>query len=197
MKNHINLTLLLITMLGGLVNKVNGDSNCVTNPPDFKKLDYEKANQAVERDQLRQLCSEYVTNLVNQLRGGQLSNDNKVLAIYLLGWLRPTDSTSIQYLIDTVDFKASKLDSKTGLRRWGEYPAQEALMKIGKPTVAPILHYLPQETNELRRQLMCFVIKKVGNTEALFAQINQMLGDELNANRRANLEAAFKELKKP
>jgi len=136
--------------------------NCVTNPPDFSKLTYEEANKATYSETRRKTCPEYTANLVNQIRYGKLSNDNKVLAIFLLGELRPSDTNSLEVFIEDIDFKASRFDEPAAFPRWGLYPAEEALMyKVGKPAVNPILNHLPSETNELRRQLMCDVLKQV------------------------------------
>jgi HEAT repeat protein len=90
-----------------------------------------------------------------------LGDDNKVLAIYLLGELRPSDATSVELLIQNIDLKATRFDLKTDFPRWGQYPAVEALIKVGEPAVILILNELPNETNQLRRQLLCEVLKRV------------------------------------
>jgi len=141
--------------------------NCITNPPDFIYLSYNEANATVKSEDdsigrgAEKVCPEYITNLVYQLREGHLSNDNKTLAIYLLGELHPNDTNSIEFLIENIDFKATKIDPPWAPRRWGEYPAEEALITVGQPAVIPILNHLPSETNQLRRQLMCDVLKQV------------------------------------
>ena len=137
------------------------NSDCITNPPDFSKLSYGEANAVVNSEKTKNVCPGYIANLASQLRRGDLSDDNKTVAIYFLGTLRPTDTNSIEILIENIDFRALKLDPKTDLRRWGQFPAEEALIKIGKPVIEPILEHLPKETSELRRQLMCNVLKQV------------------------------------
>jgi hypothetical protein len=141
---------------------------CATNPPDFGKLSYREADNAVKSEddlilseRVKKICPDYIINLANQLQEGHLNNDNKTLAIYFLGALHPTDTNSIEVLIENIDFRATKFDLKSAPMRWGKYPAEEALMKIGKPVVNPILNHLPTETSQLRRQLMCDVLKQV------------------------------------
>ena len=143
-------------------------TNHIILPPDFSKMSYNEANGAVNAEtdlivgrRTKQIGTEYIANLVNQLQSGQLNNDNKVLAVYLLGELRPSDTNSIEVLIENIDLKAKRFDLKTDLQRWGPYPAVEALVKIGKPVVNPILDHLPPEASELRRQLMCNVLRQL------------------------------------
>jgi hypothetical protein len=197
MKKHIGLSLLLlIVAFNARAQNLGGKSDCTTNPPDFVHLSYEEANKAVYIEERKTICPEYITNLVNQLRQGHLTNDNKTLAIFLLGTFRPTDTNSIEVLIENIDFRASKIDPLLGPARWGFYPAQEALIKIGSPTVNPILNHLPNETNELRLHLMCEVLRHVEGKEAAHSQIKKILADKSDSAKHANLEAALKELEK-
>ena len=71
------------------------------------------------------------------------------------------NTNSIEVLIEDIDLKATKFDEPASLPRWGFYPAQQALIKIGEPVVEPILNHLPTEISELRRRLMCDVLKEV------------------------------------
>jgi hypothetical protein len=168
MKKYISLIFLMAATI--ITNAQNSD--CVTNPSDFSILSYDKASAAVDSEddlivwrKIKKICPEYIANLVNEIRQRQLNADNKVLAIYLLGELRPSDTNSIEVLIENIDLKATRFDhllkTRISIQRWGEYPAEEALIKIGQPVVIPILNDLPSETNQLRRKLMCDVLKKV------------------------------------
>lgn len=176
---------------------------CATNPPDFIHLTYDAANAAVQsEDQLivgrkaKKISSEYITNLVNQLRYGHLSNDNKTLALYFLGSLRPRDTNSIELLIDNIDFKATKFDPNLGPAAWGFYPAQEALMKIGSPVANPILGHLATESGDFRRRLMCEVLQRIGAKQTSQNQIKAKLVAEPDSTKHGNLEAALKDLEK-
>jgi hypothetical protein len=195
--------ILLATMLVLHAQQLGLSYDCATNPPDFEQLSYQAANDAVNSEsdlitvkKTKVICPEYIANLVKQLRRGHLSNDNKSIAIYFLGSFRPNDTDSIEILIENIDFRASRLDPKTDLTRWGKYPAEEALIKIGKPVVAPILDYLPNETNKLRRHLMCEVLRKVEGKEAAQNQIKQKITGEQDVARQTSLELVLKELEK-
>ncbi|MGH7976620.1 MAG: hypothetical protein ACREDS_00530 [Limisphaerales bacterium] len=171
MKKYISLILLLAISIVVKAQDSQVNSDCFTNPPDFNKLSYDEANTVVDSEDdligrgIKKICPEYITNLVNQIRNGALNSDNKTLAIYLLGELHPDDTNSIEVLIENIDFKATKFDhilkTRISIKRWGSYPAEEALIKIGRPVVDPILNHLPTENSELRRQLMCDVLKQV------------------------------------
>ncbi len=142
-------------------------TGCVTNPPNFSKLSYNEAKIAVFSEEdliatgVKKICGDYITNLLNQLEYGHLTNDIKAVAIDLLGTLHPSDSNSIEFLIQNIDFERTKFDPPTRISTQAKYPAKEALMKIGKPVVDSILNHLPTEANQLRRQLMCDVLRRV------------------------------------
>lgn len=207
------VALIILTFHAGAQNS-SQHSISATNPPDFGKLSSQEADKAVmfeDTDILlhktKTVGAEYFTNLVNQIRNGKLQNDNEVLAIWLLGELQPKDTNSIEALVAIIDFKALKFDPATRFIRWGLYPAQEALIKIGTPVVNPVLQHMPGEFNELRRHLMCDVLIQVeGKRGTHFnaadgkgtaqGQIKKLLAAESNSAKRANLETALKELEK-
>lgn len=190
-------TIFLIACSVNSQNQITNPSHAVL-PPDFNKMSYDEANDAVNSEcnlivarKAKKIDAEYVTNLVYQLRQGNLTDDKKVLVIYFLGELRPSDTNSVEVLLEYIDLMATRFDPKTDIQRWGLYPAEEALTKIGKPTVNPILNHLVRETNGLRRHLMCEVLRHAEGEQAAQVQIKQKLADT-----QTNLEAALNELEK-
>jgi hypothetical protein len=205
MKERLTHCLIVFSILTLRVAAQNSamNSDCTTNPPDFSKLSYEAASDAVnfENDSIlstheKKICPEYITNLANEIQQGNISDEKRVLGIWLLGSLRPNDTNSVEVLIKYIDLRASRFDPKTRIRRWGDYPAEEALIKIGEPTVNPLLSYLPNEINGLRRHLMCEVLRRVEGKENAQGQIKQRLAAESDLTRQANLKAALKEFEK-
>jgi hypothetical protein len=181
----------------------------ITNPPDFSKLSYAESDSAVRAageniSSGRKFSSEYLTNLVYQFQQGKLSNRKKVLCAWLIGELHPNDINSIECLISNIDLEATNFDDvRLGLIRWGNYPAQEALCKVGKPAIDPIFEHLRTETDNRRRNLMCQVLemteggKNIGeNSEIAKSQIMDKIAAETNATKKANLETALNELRK-
>jgi hypothetical protein len=82
--------------------------------------------------------------------------------IYVLGELR--DVRAAPWLAEHIDFKAPRLDPAFRKARWGEYPAAEALTKIGPMALREISSKLPKDQTELRRKLMISVIRDVMRT---------------------------------
>src|SRR6266446_4707465 len=146
------LLMSILSIFGG--SAMSNDKEYVVKIPDFRAQPSENMSQSV--DQAVKSYHEIIADLMGQLRQGGLSNEGKVYDIYLLGQLRATEAVTI--LIGNIDFKASKVDPKGGIGRWGMYPAHEALSKVGAPAVNMILDKLASERNDLRRKLMCFVI---------------------------------------
>lgn len=179
-----------------------------SNPPNFLTLHYEEASAAVDIVEKLNLkpSSEYISQILFQIRNHNISNEGKIFAIYLLGCLCTTNSGAIQILIDNVDLKALHLDPALRIRRFGDYPAEEALLKIGQPSVYLILQDLPKETNAFRIHLLCDVLVRVESQKPNLnvvagksvaqKQIKDMLLDEKDSTRRINLTAALKELEK-
>jgi hypothetical protein len=200
MKKYISLSLLLIVTLRVYAQNLP----YITNPPDFGKLSWEDAKSAVVNEESKNVCRPaYITNLFNQIQSGQLNHDNEALAIDLLGYLRPTNSYIIEFLIQNIDFERKRFSLPGGPSTELKYPCEGALMKTGQPVVIPILNHLTIETNELRRHLMCdvlaFVDKPVNSNilegkKLAQQQISQKLAAESDATKQANLKAALKEL---
>jgi hypothetical protein len=106
-----------------------------TNPPDFTKLSYEEARSAIIDETAKYRSPEYIANLLNQVRSGQLNPDNKAFAIDLLGMLQTTNADVIEFLIQNIDFERKRLEKPGGPNVFLKYPCEGALMRIGKPVV--------------------------------------------------------------
>lgn len=76
--------------------------------------------------------NEMVGNLRRELKQPNLPNMTKVKVAYALGELRAREGISV--LIDNINLIAERGDRTVGIGRWlSEYPAREALVKIGRP----------------------------------------------------------------
>jgi hypothetical protein len=176
-------------------------------------MSYDEASDAVTREANDIMASkwkiigpEYLSNLVGVVRNGNLDDERKVLAVYLLGELRPSDTNSVMALLENIDLKSLKYDLRS-MPRWGDYPAQEALISIGKPCVSVLLGSLPSEGRELRRHLICktlveiegrngeSVSKELGR-QIVQTQLGEKLATESDPSKKANLELALKEVEK-
>jgi hypothetical protein len=191
-------------------NTMATNEHCSTKPPDFTRLpSYKEMNVALDAV-LRLhpvLTPAYASNLVYQIREDNVSTEAKVYAIFLLGELRSTNIFAIEALVDRIDLKAPRSEPALRLRLWGEYPAVEALEKIGLSAVNPILNRLPNEGIAFRRHLMCKVLifiegKKGGNVnqaegrKVVLKQVQDKLGNESDPAKRVNLELVLKEVQR-
>jgi hypothetical protein len=159
------------------------------------QMSYNEASSTVDAivNQNRQLAS----TLTKEIEQPNFPPDSKTCAIYLLGELHPRDISSIHALVENIDFAASRRDIGLTIGRWGTYPAQEALAKIGMPAVYVILRvYLPTENNQLRRHLMCSVLQGVLGKDLGTIAIKQKLDKESDSAKKLNLQAALQELQK-
>jgi hypothetical protein len=111
--------------------------------------------------------------------------------IYLLGELR--DVRAVSSFIKFIDLKAPRIDPRIRKPRWGDYPAAEALTKIGTQSVRILVLRLAEEQTKLRRQLMVTVIWEVEGEKAgratLEVALTQQTNDAARTNMRASLEA--------
>lgn len=167
---------------------MSNEQEYILRAPDFRSQSAEKLDQTVE--QIVSTHRQVSADAIRQLRDGNLSDDGKLYAVYLLGELRAT--AAVTTLLENIDLKATRGDLKGGIGRWGMYPAQEALSKVGTPAVQMILDLLPAERSELRRQLMCMVITDVEGKEFGGTLVKLRLEQEADPSRRANLELALR-----
>lgn len=136
---------------GGKPN-IKGEEHVIV-IPEFEDVQREQADKAA--DAVIDAYDETVANLRAQLRRAK-TDEGRTYAAYLLGTLRA--QAAVRDLLQIIDFTAGHVDPKDKIGRWGPYPAQEALSKIGLASVDPILEALGKEDNELRRKLMVMVL---------------------------------------
>jgi hypothetical protein len=195
MKNHhtiiawsIAAVLLVAVVAGAAEVKKMVTKDFVMPMPDLKVADAPECDEAVNRvvDAYYAACG----SALEQLRRQDVPVEGKVYAIYMLGELRSFHA--VTELIANIDLKASKVDPRLRDARWGLYPAQEALVKIGRPATSTILDKLPSEAAPLRRKLMCDVILDVEGKDVARFLLDQEKGKQADPAKRANLEAAMK-----
>jgi len=167
---------------------MSDEKEYVVKIPDFRTQLPENVSQTV--DQAVKSYHDIIGNIMAQLRQDGLKNESKVYAVYLLGQLKAAQAVTV--LLENIDLKASKVDPKGGIGRWGVYPAQEALSKIGQPAVNMILDKLPTERDELRRKLMCSVIADVEGKDFGTMLVKLRSDQEQDPVRKGHLELALK-----
>jgi hypothetical protein len=168
--------------------ELSPSTNDNENIPDFRTMTVQEMEKVVNR--ILKKNKRLITGLIQQLREEQLSNEGKVYAVYLLGNLRAY--AAVDRLIANIDLKASSVDPKTRIGRWGPYPAQGALVKIGKPASSAVLESLSKEKDALRRKLMCAVLVDVEGKEISQIRIRKKLKTEPYPEKQSLLKSALK-----
>ena len=157
--------------------------------PDFTAASEKQGDEAAA--QALESYGKATGELIDQMKDPHSSANAKTLAAYLLGELR--ESRAVWTLAENIDLKAPRIDPKDSIVRWGEYPAQEALHKIGIPAAAEVLVRLLTEQNELRRKLMVGVVRGVYGDDLGRLFIQNRLTRETDPTHKQNLNLALKE----
>lgn len=126
--------------------------------------------------------------------GTSSSRNVQAAAIYLIGRHRLSDG--VNELIRRIDFDTGGQLRKAAEPLWERYPAMEALITIGKPSVAAAIELLATEGNDLRRTLAVKVIRYVENGEVATFVLERAHAKENDPNRKTMLDDALTRLSK-
>jgi hypothetical protein len=113
-------------------------------------------------------------------------------AIYLIGRNRLSDG--VPELVRRIDFDTGAEPKKAAEPLWERYPAMEALITIGSPSVRPSVELLATDPNEVRRILAVKVIRYVEGPEVSRFILEKALAGESEPKRRDNLSDAIRRL---
>jgi hypothetical protein len=123
--------------------------------------------------------------LLKQL-GTSRSANVRAAAIYLIGRHRLSDG--VDELIRWIDFapgSEQRIPEPEPL--WEKYPAMEALIVIGKPSVKPAVELIATDANDLRRTLAVKVIRYVEGGNVASMVLEQAFSSELDPSRKSML----------
>ena len=152
----------------------------------FVSLSEKKSDQASEH--ILKTRADIAHDLMAQLRDNS-SVEAKVYLIYLLGELRYGRAANL--LTDHIDLKAPRLDVASAIRRWGPYPAADALTSIGAPAIGEISSRLPKDQTDLRRKLMVGVIWDIKGDKCGRILLEGALAEQTTDPAKANLKASL------
>lgn len=125
--------------------------------------------------------------------GTSSSKEVQTAAIYLIGRHRLSDGVS--ELIELIDFDAARQMQRGPRPLWHQYPAMEALITIGKPSVKPAVELLARDGSELRRNLAVKVIRYVEGPEVSEFILQRAEADERDATRKSRLNEGLSRLR--
>lgn len=122
------------------------------------------------------------------------SKNVQAAAIYIIGRHRFSEGTT--ELVRHIDFDAGERMRSASLPLWDQYPAMEALIRIGLPSIQPTIELLATDSNELRRSLATKVIRYVEGPEVAKFVLDRAYEKESDPKRRANLKNAIARLER-
>ncbi len=137
--------------------------------------------------------SEMLAVLVKHLDTSS-SKNVRAAAIYLIGRYRLSDG--VDQLIQHIDFDSGATPSRGPEPLWEQYPAVEALITIGQPSVPAVMDLLASDRNHLRRDLAVKVLRYVEGPDVADFLLRNSQAKEKDAQRRANWRDALERLRK-
>jgi len=146
---------------------------------------FEKAanNVYVER---QRLCRE----LIGVLQDAKSSNLQKCSAAYYLGEMRMSDAVAA--LADHITLRSDASGSLIKrLPVMKEYPAVEALIRIGKPSTRQMIQNLEERSDSLVRELCARVIRDVEGYDFARIIIQAAIAKQSDTGKKERLQAAL------
>jgi hypothetical protein len=135
--------------------------------------------------------SELCASLLKQLRTSS-SKNIQAASIYLIG--RHRFSEAAEELTRRIDFAPSTQPWIGSEPLWEKYPAMEALITIGLPSIPPTIELLATDSNDLRRSLAVKVVLHVQGPDVSGFILERAYAKERDPKRKANLQDAVSRL---
>jgi hypothetical protein len=126
--------------------------------------------------------------------GTNSSKHVQAAAIYLIGRQRLAEG--VGELIRRIDFDVGEPETHYALPLWERYPAMEALITIGKPSVKPALELLATDANDLRRALAVKVVRYIEGADVSLFILQKAHDSEQAAQRKEMLADALARMQK-
>jgi len=121
--------------------------------------------------------------------GTSPSTNVHAAAIYLIGRHRLAEGT--EDLVKRIDFDPGRTPHVGPEPLWEKYPAMEALITIGKPSIKPTLELLASDGSDLRRALAVKVIRYVEGADTALFVLQKAHDSEHDPNRKTMLTDAY------
>lgn len=180
----------VLSALAGMLAGVHSTEGAEVTPekpafriPDFKSVSYPSGDAEV--NQVSEAYQSAITELKKQLWTKELSGEQQTYVIYLLGELRAVTAATL--LVEHIDFETPVVDLKIAMGRWGPYPATEALVKIGRPSVKEILAKAQRKQNDSRLKQMAIVIRAVEGIKVARLRVQDAITNAPNAEAADHL----------
>jgi HEAT repeat protein len=126
--------------------------------------------------------------------GTSQSKNVQAAAIYLIGRHHLVDG--VPELIKWIDFAPGGPRIPEPEPLWEKYPAMEALINIGRPSVAPAIELLATDSNDLRRSLAVKVLRYVETPDVAKFILQKSQDSAADEGRKSMLVDALSRLDK-
>ena len=171
---------------------INSEAEQVNNQAFFIRLKMLGQLSDKEREALLHDSSQYLQKIQETLLShlGSTNKDVRCYAAYLLGEYRfPQAATSLSQVIDL------KSDVRQNTREWfwDLYPAVEALIKIGNPSISAVIRNLEESDDPKVRELSLKVISYVEKDKDIAQlRLKKALEAQPDSKKKTRLEVAIR-----
>ncbi len=126
--------------------------------------------------------------------GTSKSPDVQAAAIYLIGRHRLSDGA--RDLVRWIDFAPPQPNQRGPEPLWETYPAMEALIAIGRPSVAPVIELLATNGDALKHDLGVKVLRYAEDAGVAAFILERAIRSEGDSQRQTRLREALARLSK-
>jgi hypothetical protein len=189
----------MVTMLATCVSGVTPD----TAQGDLPMIEQQTAEMMRRLDSLDLLSRMKLLSEVDEQRvellgvllrhlGTTRSPDVQAAAIYLIGRHRLSDGA--RELVRWIDFAPPPPDRRGPEPLWEKYPAMEALIAIGRPSVAPVIELLASDGDPLKQDLAVKVLRYAEDAGVASFILERAIRSESDSLRQTRLRDALARL---
>jgi hypothetical protein len=138
------------------------------------------------------------SQLLDILKSKKTSNLNQCTSAYYLGEIRNPESAGALADLISLRLDISKINLiglPDILRKIGNYPAFEALIKIGNPSIPAVIRNLAESDDAQVRKLSLQVLTRIdGDKDISQLRLQKALNAETDSTKKARLQSALKSL---
>jgi hypothetical protein len=185
--------------------------NFILHANDFKttnKISFEDLISSAQTNNiyiLNQIANDFETEhsrmasqLLDILKSKKTSNLNQCASAYYLGEIRNPESANALADLISLRLDVSKINLiglPEILQKIGEYPAMNALIKIGNPSIPAVIRNLAESDDAKVRELSLKILYRIdGDKDIVKLRLQKALAAQKDSQKQARLQSALKAL---
>jgi hypothetical protein len=138
------------------------------------------------------------SQLLDILKSKKTSNLNQCASAYYLGEIRNPESANALADLISLRLDVSKINLiglPEILQKIGEYPAMNALIKIGNPSIPAVIRNLAESDDAKVRELSLKILYRIdGDKDIVKLRLQKALAAQKDSQKQARLQSALKAL---